>query len=142
MTLAPAPDVEAIVINYLLGRAEVTAIFGTRIGTELDLTGPAPLPALRIGTVGGVVGTPRRLDGTSIQLESWADDRITARDGLAATRAVLLEEGAGSIVGTHAGLGVVTGTSDGQLPRPLPDPETDRPRWLCVLYVYAHPLPQ
>lgn len=136
-----APDVEAIVNAYLLTRSELTDVVGTRIGTQLDLTGAAALPALRTGIVSTLGVVSRHLDAAGVQLEGWAADRITARDVCAIARAVLLEDGAGSILGTHSGLGVVTGTEDGTGPRPQPDPQTETPRWLAVVIVYAHPLP-
>lgn len=130
-------DAEAIAAAILAAAPPVTA-YTTRIGTELDLTDPASLPALRVTAIGGTAPVPHRLDGVSLQLEAWASSRLTARDLLYTARAVLLSR---DIVGVYP-YGVVTGSADGQLPRPLPDPATDLPRWLCTVTVFVHPLPQ
>ena len=138
---APTPDVQAIAIGYLLGRSELTDVVGQRIGSKLDVTKAAALPAVRVLHASTVVATARRLDATTLDVECWSTDAIEARDVCALARALLLDESAAGPVGTHPGRGVVTGVVASVGPRPFPDPETATPRWLSSLIVYAHPLP-
>lgn len=135
------PDAEAIAIGYLLTRAEVTDLCAQRIGTELNLTKPELLPALRVRRIGSTTPVRRHLRAANVQLESFAAAELAAQDLLETAMAVLHEDGAGSIIGTHPGLGVVTGVVDGIGARAQPDPETDRPRWLGSLIIYCHPAP-
>lgn len=134
MTPAPSPDVEAVLVAYLLDRAELAASAG-RISTVLA----SELPAIRLGVISMTTPTARRLDASSVQVEAWAADRIAARDLAAAARAVLLDDTATGPVGVWAGLGVITAVEEGLGLRPLPDPETETPRWVFTVAVYAHP---
>jgi len=143
MTLRLAADAEGIAIAILLDTTEVTDIFDTRIGSELDLSDPAGLPALRVTTVNTRAIVRRHLDGSSVQLESWATTRLAAKQNLEVARAALLADGLEGVY-EHAGppvtpLGVLTGIENGAGPVPRPDPRTDTPRWLTTMVVYAHP---
>lgn len=141
MTTRVLPDVEAIAIGYMLTRSEVTDLCGTRIGTSLDLTADTQLPALRVRRVSATTNPRRHLRAGNTQLEAWATSELAAQDLCETALAVLLEDGAGSIVGTHSGLGVVTAVDEAIGPRPQADPETDTPRWLAAVIIYAHPIP-
>lgn len=146
MTLRTAADAEGIVIAILLDTPEVTNLFTTeKIGTELDLSKPARLPALRVTTVNTRAIVRRHLDGTSVQLESWATSRLAAKNNLEVARAAVLAE---NLEGPYqdagppiTNLGVLTGITDGAGPVWRPDPITNTPRWLTTIVVYAHPPP-
>ena len=136
MTQPQPPDVEAIVLDYLLSVTDVTDVFTDEIGTHLDGTVDAqPLPALKFTQISTIVATHRRLTGYLFQLEAWAGSKVAAFDAMAPVSAAMLDEEA--IVGVYAGLGVVTGTESGVGPRPLPDPETGTPRYVHDVRVYA-----
>lgn len=135
MTLRTPADPERIAIEILLANTDVTTIFGNRIGTELNLTDPAQLPALRVTTVSTRPIVKRHLDGGNVQVESWATSRTAAKDNLKVARAALLADG---LEGIYTG-GVLTGIEEGTGPVPRPDPRTERPRWLTTFIVYAHP---
>jgi len=136
MTQPQPPDVEAIVLDYLLSVTDVTDVFTAEIGTHLDGTVDAqPLPALKFTQISTVVATHRRLTGYLFQLEAWAGSKVAAFDAMAPVSAAMLDEEA--IVGVYAGLGVVTGTESAVGPRPAPDPETGTPRYLHDVRVYA-----
>lgn len=138
MTQPLPPDVEAIVLAYLLSVTAVTDVFTAEIGTNLDGTVDAqPLPALSVVQVSTVIATHRRLTGYLFQLEAWAASKVAAFDAMAPVSAAMLDEEA--IAGVYPGLGVVTGTESGVGPRPLPDPETGTPRYLHDVRVYARP---
>lgn len=147
MTIRTLPDTEAILIGYLLTRTEVTNLIGgppatsARIGTLLDLGSDVNLPALRIRRVSTTTPVRRHLRAANIQIEAWAASEVAAQDLIETTLAVIHEDPPGSLVGAWAGLGVITGVDDGIGPRPQPDPETDTPRWLASVIVYAHPIP-
>lgn len=138
-----AADAEGICIAILLDTTEVTDIFGSRIGSELNLGDAAQLPALRVTTVSTRPIVHRHLDGSSVQLESWASSRLAAKQNLEVARAALLADGLEGVY-EHAGppvtpLGVLTGIINGTGPVPRPDPATDTPRWLTTVVVFAHP---
>lgn len=139
------PYVESMVITYLLTRTEVTNLVGgppassARIGTELDLTSPASLPALRVRRISTTSPVRRHLRAGNCQLEAWASSETLAEEILETALGVLHEDG---FPGTYAGLGVVTGVDDSLGSRPLPDPDTGTPRWLGSVIVYAHPIPE
>lgn len=141
MATRTLPDVEAIVINYLLTRSEVTALTGTRIGTTLDLTQPAEVPALRIRRISTTTPVRRHLRRANLQLEAWADTELEAQDLSEIAHAVLLDEPWSSPpgpVGVHPE-GVVTGVDESIGPRSQPDPDTSHPRWLSSVIVSCHP---
>lgn len=138
MTQPQPPDVEAIVLAYLLSVTDVTDVFTLEIGTYLDgFVDSQPLPALKFTQVSTVVATHRRLTGYLFQLEAYASTKINAFDAMAPVSAAMLDEE--EIVGVYAGLGVVTGTESGVGPRPLPDPDTGTPRYIHDVRVYARP---
>lgn len=138
------PDTEAIAIAYLLTRPEVTDLVGgppasdARIGSTLDLTKDTALPALRVSRIGTTSPVRRHLRAGNVQLEAFAVDTVTAQDLLETAVAVLHEE---AFPGVFAGLGVVTGVVEAIGPRPQSDPDTDTPRWLGSVVIYAHPEP-
>ena len=138
MSTRVAADAEAIAIEILLANSDVTATFGDRIGTELDLTKAEELPKLRLTTVSTRGVVRRHLDAASIQLEAWAGSRIAAKTALEVARGALLED---NLEGTYPPHGVLTGTDNGVGPVPRPDPETSTPRWLCTVVLYCHPAP-
>lgn len=147
MTVRVLPDTEAMAIAYLLTRTEVTDLVGgappaARIGTQLDLTSDAALPALRLRRASTTTPVRRHLRAGNVQLEAWAVDELTAQDLCETAVAALHEDDANGFPGVFAGLGVVTGVEDAIGPRSQPDPDTDTPRWLASVLVYAHPLPQ
>lgn len=130
------PDVEAIVLVYLLSVTAITDVFTAEIGTYLDGTvDEQALPALKFTQVSTVVAAHRRLTGYLFQLEAYAASKPAAFDAMAPVSAAMLDEEA--IVGVYAGLGVVTGTESGVGPRPLPDPDTGTPRYIHDVRVYA-----
>lgn len=142
MTVRVLPDTEALAVTYLLTVPEVTAIVDARIGTSLDLTEDTDLPALRITRASARVIAPRHLRASNVQLEAFATVELTAQDLCELAYAALFEDGDTGFVRTWAGLGVVTGVADALGPRNFPDPDTETPRWLGSVIVYAHPLPE
>lgn len=133
MPLSVLPDAELLAVGYLRGQAEVAAIVGTRVYTELPA---APVfPLLTLHRFGGVPTVPRRLDAARVQVEAWAETKFAARALAATAQAALFE-----MVGTFAS-GVVTGVSYdlGLTWSPDTDVEPPRPRYIFGVIVHAHP---
>lgn len=68
------PSAAALTVGLLKTNADLAAIHGGRVGTQLNKT----LPAIRVQRIGG---TPDEYDGTdapSMQVECWAGDEATA----------------------------------------------------------------
>lgn len=137
MTVRVLPDTEQIIVHWLLGVPEVAATVGDRVGTTLDVTSDTGLPAVRVTRVSSTLIAARQFRSTTVQLEAWATDELTARDLCELCWAALFED---DFVGVH-GAGVVTGVADSLGPRSFPDTLTDTPRWLASVTVYAHPNP-
>lgn len=130
------PDVEAIVIDYLMSHTDVSAIVDDRVYTDIP-EGPTYqfLTVLRIA--GRPRPQPRWIDQAHLQIGAWGDDvnfsREDVRD-LCETAVAALHE----LVG-NTPLGVVTAVEDILGPRSLPDPETSWPRFMAEVLVTAHP---
>lgn len=127
-------DAEALVVAFLAGQADVAALVGSRISTELP---PAPtFPLVRLERIGGLTGTPAHLDRARIQVEAWGATKGEAHTVAATVRAALFEE----LPGTHP-LGVVTGAEEDLGLTWSPDPESDQPRYVFGVAAFIHPAP-
>lgn len=139
------PDVEAIAIGFLLTVAELVDDppaglgIGTRIGTRLGPDGATQLPFVRLLRVSSTSPVRRHLRAGNVQVEAWAETDLEAQDVCETAVASLHLD---AFLGTHAGLGVVSGVDEGIGPRHQPDPVTGQPRWLGSVIIYAHPIPQ
>lgn len=126
------PDAERLVGSYLRGHADVVALAGTRVTTELPAT--PVYPAVTLTRVGGVPSIANYLDVARLEFSCWAATKAAA---LALARTV--EAAMLTLPGTHA-LGVVTGVVQvGEGFRWNPDEETDVPRYSFVVECYLHP---
>jgi hypothetical protein len=134
MPLRTLPDAELIVTTYLRGHADVAALVGTRVSTQLP---PVPvLPLAIVARVGGVPSLSGYLDVARLELSAWAATKAAAHLLARTLEAVML-----TLPGTRPA-GVVTDvrqTDDGL--RWAPDPDTDTPRYQLVFEVYTHPVP-
>lgn len=133
MTARVGPNVEAAAAAWLLASPELVDLVGDRIGTELDLSAPSALPALRLTRVSTVSPARRALDGATVQVEGWAEDSPTARLVCELARGRLLADGFAAV---HAAA-TITGVDDAGGPRPLPDPQTETPRWIASVTIYG-----
>lgn len=148
MTARLLPDVLTLVIDYLIARTDVQTTFGAapvRLGSKIDPTAEATLPAARLTIVSTLPIVRRHFDGTSIQFEIWADDELAAFDGANLLRGAIHDDDpAETIVGTRdAGggrTGIITGVEDSLGIRPLEDPDApELYRTIFGVRVYAHP---
>lgn len=138
MTLRLLADVEKLVIQHLLTYMELEALVGDRIGSRKD----GPYPRLTITRLGGSAGPiPAHLDAARIQVEAWADHakdgggKKAANDVARTAQAAMYE-----MVNVSHEEGVVTDVQCILGPSWVPDPVTERPRYLLDFIVRVHPL--
>ncbi len=133
MLLRLLVDAERLVGDWLRTHPDITAIVGTRVGTELT----AVRPCVKYQRLGGIPQRAMWLDRARIQVEAYASNRGGARDLAARCQAALHDMPSA----THA-LGVVSGVEDDMGLTWSPDPDLqDAPRFLFAVLVYLHPLP-
>lgn len=133
MTLRVMPFVEKLVIDYLLSIDELVDLVGDGgIGTVL----PAARPFVRVSRVGGSEAVREWLDAPRIQFEAYADDQAEAWQVAALVRAAVQQ-----IDRVQHDEGVVTAATVLLGPVWLPDPPTDRPRYILDVQLHVHPHP-
>lgn len=137
MTLHILVDVERLVIQYLLGVSEVTAMVGTRVGSRKD----KPYPRLTVTRVGGSPGAiPAHLDAARIQVEAWAPaESDGGGKGLASSIARTASAAMYDMVNASLEGAVVTDVRCVLGPIWVPDPVTHLPRYLLDFIVRVHP---
>jgi hypothetical protein len=126
------PDVELLATIYLRTVGEITTLVGSRVGTSLPAE--PQFPYLVVRRYGGLPPVPGHLDAARLQVDAWGRTKQEARY-LAATAQAALHA---MPQATHTGA-VVTGVDDDLGLTWQPDPETDTPRYIVGLAVYAHP---
>jgi hypothetical protein len=129
------PDVEAGVIEYLVGRAAVTSLAGN-VGWRIR----APWPCLRVVRVGGTTDEILRVDDALVQLEAWGNpDDTSSAQRIALARLLAVAEAE-----LLAIPGRVTATTVFVRARILnrgqwaPDDSTEQQRYFSRLTVAAH----
>lgn len=134
MALRLLPDAEALTVAFLRADDTVQGLVDQRVSTQL----PA-VPVFPLVLVTGITGREvirAHLDEQVVQLGAWADDEVTAALVARAVRAVMLT----APQADHE-LGAVTHTRTVSPPRPVPDPVSDRPRYLFDMGVVVRPHP-
>ena len=135
MAVAVLPDVEKLVIDWLLATPQVANLVGgDRIYSALPKE--PEWPAIRVVRFGGL--RPQRLhwlDQASMQIDVWGGPKATARLVAATVDACLST----SLVGSHD-LGVVTAVECSG-PRWEPDASyaPARPRYVVEASIWFHP---
>lgn len=129
------PNIESLVVAVLRANADIVALVGDRVGTEL-YAGAAAAIQVHLITSDEIVA--RHLDGTRVQVDGWGGSKLDAWTVAATARAVLVEYD--GVVGS---IGVMTGARTLAGPQWLPDStfEPPRARYVTDLEVYAHPIP-
>jgi Protein of unknown function (DUF3168) len=129
-------DVERLMSAWLRARPEITAIVDDRVVTETP--NRVVFPFLRISQIGGAPtwSQPLWLDEAVIQLDAFGGPKVQARALIDAARAALSED----FLGSHAGVGVVTCVTFGDLSY-IPDDlwEPPKPRYAATASIYTHP---
>lgn len=131
------PDCEALVRDLLTADATLTGLVAGRVSTELPASPTWPLITLMLVT--GTEVVREHLDEQVVQLSAWGDGpsgKGTAATVIRTARAVVL-----AAAGMSVARGVITDSRTVQPPRWLPDPETDRPRYVCDMALRVHPHP-
>jgi len=125
--LAAHPNLDVLIYD---ADADSNRVYG-------DAPKGAVVPFITVERVGGRPDAkPHWIDKAHLQILAWgeADERSAAEEVCAVAVAALHE-----LPGVRA-LGVVTAVEDVLGPRPLPDPETSRPRYLAEVLLTTHPL--
>lgn len=137
MTVTLLPDVEKLVIGFLLDQDEVTDIAGTSVYSVLPKD--KDWPALRVTRFGGlpVLSRPLHLDAATLQIDAFGGPKRQAWLLAETARAVMAER----LPGSHDE-GQVTAVNFGAFAY-VPDVTFDpaQPRYLFTATVYVHPLP-
>lgn len=133
MALRLLPDAELLVVNRLRATAEVTALVGTRVYTQIPATPTYPL--IRVTRIGGVPAIRQHLDVARIQIDAWGATQYQARTVAATAQAAIH-----AATGTHA-TGVVSNVEDDLGLTWSPDPDTDQPRYVFAVAISIHPTP-
>jgi len=135
-------DVIKLLVNYLLGRTEVTALVDTRVYGNVVITEEPTYPLVAMHRFGGtLVGPDNHIDRPIVQFDVWSDGSAGAWDVqaawaiVAAIRRVLSP---GVVAGSHAE-GVVVGITEITGPQWLPDQIEGRPRLTWTAQVSTHP---
>lgn len=97
-------------------------------------------PLVTISRVGGIPVEYHRLDFASLQIDVWGTSKTEARDIAAEARAALfgMEGQSYSMADDWPDDAVVTGVSDTLGLTWLPDPETNRDRYVFGVGLYLH----
>ena len=128
------PSTEVLVVAHLKAHADVAALVGARIGTEL-YSGAAS--AIWVSLVTGGEQVRNHLVSAVVDVRSYGGSKDDA-DVLARTVHAAMHEAPGA----HA-TGVVTGVETLTLPSWLPDDgfEPPRPRYVATYQLSLHPTP-
>lgn len=128
------PSAEVLAVAYLKSVAEVTALVGARIGTELYAGSD---PAVWLSLVTGSESIPNHLAAPVLDVRSYGGTKAQA-DLLSRTVHAAMHD----MPGVH-GSGVVTDVSALTLPFWLPDDgfTPPRPRYVGTYACTLHPLP-
>jgi hypothetical protein len=135
LVLKVQPDVEKLVVNYLIAHADVPD--SAWISTDIP---PNPIwPVVTVQRIGGGSSDDDYLDGAVLQIDvrGVLGEREAASDLMGKIRAAMAHR---QIVGIHT-LGVVTGSLERRGPQYLPDPDTGRPRFTFDYAVWIHRIP-
>lgn len=136
-------DALAIVMAWIEADAvNLNATFGDplRIGSKLDPTGEATLPAARLSRITSPAAVPNWLMAPVIEVDVWANDEVASFNAAALLQARMHDL---AILGTHAGLGVITNLEVAQGIRQLADEDAPKlDRHIFATRYHAHPLPE
>lgn len=130
-------DIEALVVAALKADTALDGLVDGRVSTELPGDLDEHLPHVQLWSIPGgtyVRPEPLHLERARLQVSVWATTKGSAWDTATAVVAA-----AATMLGTYD-LGVVTGVEVEQTPYWAPDPDTDTPRYLSTIGVFAHPI--
>lgn len=139
-----APNVEALMVQFLRDQPEVAAIVGDRIYTEIPPKAEFPLVSVHVfyeRPVGG--STPLWLTAHDVQVDAYGGPKATAWRLAETCRAALTSRMQGRLeygTGANTVAGTVTDVQPAGL-RDMPDDSYTpaRPRFLFTATTYVHP---
>lgn len=127
MTLPLLVSAEAATISWLLAQNEVTTIAGNRIRTALSQT--STWPQIRVTRVAGV-GDQYWRDLPRVRIECWGDLQDKDHPNAAPAMDVLVRTIQACVPRAASWAGPIAGMQVAYGPLPLPDPDTNRARYL------------
>ena len=132
MVVRLLPAIEILAVAHLKASADVTAIAGTRVGTELY---GGSSPAVWLSLVTGEERVDNHLIAPMIDVRSYGGNKLEALNLARTVHAVMHD-----MPGTHA-QGIVTDVSTITIPSWSPDDgfEPPRPRYVATYVVTCHP---
>lgn len=119
------PDPETLLVSRLAAQSSITAITSTRIGTRIPSEPVYPL--IRVAHVGGSPNGDGASAFAALQVDAWADDDATA--SLLGRTVVAVLRDLRAITGS--GWVALTDITSG--PLPVPDPDSQRHRYISTL---------
>ena len=138
MPVRVLPDAEQVVIDYLLGQADVTAILGDDDRVHSQVPDEPVYPLVTVRRLGGSPVVREHLDVALLQIDCYADTKPVARDVAATILAALYDASRVS----HP-LAVVCDVVETRGLTWLPDTivPSPRPRYSFDVEVKLHPIP-
>lgn len=143
------PSATQIVTAYLSTHSELAALFADNPSTGDTITGRVVghpydrivWPFITVRRIGGPTNTHHWLDHPLMEIAAWSEDRSgvsgeVEAEALCRTAVAALWD---MPQVDDDGLGVVTDVADQTGPRPIPDPVTDKPRWIAEVLLTLHP---
>ena len=122
------PDIEAMVRSALAD----ANVAGGRVYSSVPARPTYPLVTVK--RLGGLPAVERRLDRARIQIDAWGNNNAEAFDIAEAARLAAHEAEATAFGEFH---GFITGVEDELGMTFLPDPETNKDRYVFAVAVYA-----
>lgn len=139
MVLRLLPDVEALVSEYLLAHASVSAQVGTRVKNELPAAAVGSesfFPCITFALVDADEVVRQHFDGALVQVMAWGNTKASASLTMRTARAALLE-----MPDADHDRGVVTSVRTLVGPRWFPDGTVapPKPRYHADFRIHVHP---
>lgn len=134
MPLHILPDSEAVVGNYLRAVPEVFALVGSRVGTRKHPSWDVPL--VRLQRFGGRSEAHNTLDLARLQFGCYGTDEVQAWQVAATVQAALDQAPGHQFDG-----GMISEVRQEMGPIPVPDAETNEPRYLVQAVVWIRSAP-
>jgi hypothetical protein len=128
------PDIESLVVSYLKAHAVIGPLVEGRISGELNAK--TARPAISVRVVSGISPIEWRLTTPGVQIDVWGENRQQTRELALKTNAALAE-----MTGNIQNLGIVSNVRTLIVPRPMPDADDPRPRYMFEVQVTARPIP-
>ncbi len=133
------PDAEQMTIAYLVQQPGVAGLVDDRVSA--DIPPDAEYPRVQVTLADMEISDHGYFAGAVLDIGAWADSKEDANDVIRTVHAALWEDQEDGFVGQREE-GVVSGVMERVGIQWLPDPETNRPRYIMQMVVYVHRTPE